>query len=186
MKPVKIFVEGKSPVHSTDSGFLRDCIQHWFNKTISLPDNFKHIGGASEFKDMAPDIRLAIEKSYKVILIIDADDNPAARKKEIEEFQARENLKFPYFLFPDDTNGGEVEHLLTQIAIDKARVKCYEDYERCVGVNLDIKDKVFAYIQAVTGDKEAAKDKNRNFLKGHFDLNDACLEPLKKFLTPYF
>jgi hypothetical protein len=190
MKPVKFFVEGgekdkRRIIHSTDSAFLRDCGKYWFNQKFDLPDNFKHIGGASEFKEMAPDIRLG-QLHHEVILIIDADGDPVTRKKEIEEFQISEGLKFPYFLFPDNANSGEVEHILEQIATDKTKLKCYEDYEKCIGKQLDIKDKIYAYIQAATGNKDAAKDQNRSFINAHFNLDDACLQPLNEFLAPFF
>jgi hypothetical protein len=192
MKPIQIFVEGKpidgkkgKPVHSTDSVFLRDCAQHWFNQKLELTVNFFLIGGAGQIKDTAQQIREADYKNH-VLVIVDANGDPAKRKKEIEEFRSTEKLNFDYFLFPDNTNTGEVEVLLEQIATNTALLDCYINYEKCIGRRLDIKDEIFAYIQAATGDKESAKDKNRSFLNPHFDLNHACLEPLKKFLSPYF
>jgi hypothetical protein len=185
MKPVKIFVEGKTGAHSTDSAFLRDCIYHWFGKKIDSKNGFFYIGGADELKIRAG--FFGIEQLHsEILLIIDADTNPEARKKEIEEFQSANGLKFPYFLFPDNIHGGEVENLLVEIATNKPKMDCYVAYEKCIDRKLDIKDKIFAYVRAVTGSKESAKDQNRGFINEHFDLSHPSLQPLKKFLEPYF
>ncbi len=189
MKPLKIFVEGRlsrdrREAHSTHSAFIRDCVAKWFGRELNLLLNFQYIGGSSEFKNMAADMRRA-EEHHQVLLIIDADGNCAARKKEVEGFQIKEQLRFPFFLFPDNNSSGAIEILIEQCATNKEILKCFTDYEACIGKKLDIEDKIFAYITAVTGNKEEAKEKNRNFLNGSFNLDDACLEPLKKFLSQY-
>lgn len=179
MKPLKIFVEGREG-QSTDAPFIRDCVKAWFGHELQIKENFLHIGGASEYLDMAPDIRRALEKN-EVLLIIDANGDYEKSKKKIEEFQARENISFKFFLFPNNRDKGEIETLLEQIATDRDKLNCFQAYEKCIGKQLDIKDKIYAYISAVAGSK-AAKDGNRNFLTPHFDLNHQSLQPLNDFL----
>src|SRR2546423_453650 len=144
MKPVKIFVEGrldkkKNIPHSSDSRLLRDCVHHWFGKDLDLVQHFEYIGGASEIILMTNQIKLALESNYEVLVVIDANGNPAIRKAEVESFQQQTNLSFPFFLFPDNNNKGEVETLIEIVATKRKLLGCYTTYENCIGKKLDIK-----------------------------------------------
>lgn len=188
MKLPKFFIEGRKgkdgKIHSSDARFLKGCIKGWFGKDLDLSENFALIGGASEYNTMAPDIRRS--ESFQVIMIIDGNGNPSKRKQEIIEFQKSESLNFPFFLFPNDKDIGELETLLETIAVKKDFLKCFNDYQKCIGKELDIKEKIFAYIRAHEKKKDAATEINRDFTTGGFDLNHDALSPLKVFLSQFF
>ena len=193
MNPVKILVEGKLDkkkgiAHSSDSRFLRDCVQHWFNIDLDLVNNFEYIGGASELREMAIPIRRLQEEDliHEVLVIVDANGDVAKRKAEVERFQQESGLSFRFFLFPDNSTNGEVETLIEAVATQRKFIDCFNDYERCIGKPLDLKDKVFAYIAAASKNHDDAKDINRKFSADLFNLDHAALNPLKEFLSPFF
>jgi hypothetical protein len=178
-----ILVEGIAG--SSDERFIKACIKHWFGGNHENTAEFQFMKGVDEFEDFAVRIKRTIDKQ-KLLMIVDANGKPEKRKTDIVEFQKKHDWHFPFFLFPNNKDKGEIETLLVKIATQKDKLKCFEDYEKCINQSLDIKDKIYAYITACTGNKEAARDKNRDFSSGHFDLDSPALDSLKEFLTPHF
>lgn len=195
MTHIKFFVEGKWEdtargqrlAHSSDARFIRDYVKTIFGVTLSIENNFELIGGTSNLFSKAQFMRMEIEsRKNKVVVIVDADSNVAERKRAIQEFKEAQDLPFSFFLFPNDKDIGEIETLLEYIATNENLLNCFTDYEKCIGQALDIKDKIYSYILAFTGDKKAAQDRNRDFTNGAFNLDHEALIPLKEFLAPFF
>lgn len=86
-------------------------------------------------------IRQAADDSDKVLVIVDADfPNKnwgfAKRKQDVMEQMKAKNVFFPFFIYPNNHDDGDVETLMESLArkdLHKDWWGCFEDYETCVG-----------------------------------------------------
>lgn len=123
------------------------------------------------------------------------------RKEEIEKGMTDNGITFPYFLYPNNRDEGEVETLMEATArrdLHQTFFDCFEDYERCVLGSKDtegnplyntpnLKGKLHTYISA----QKLSNNKRRRIGSGNWlfddgtfwDLNVVSLQPLKEFLS---
>lgn len=149
-------------------------------------------------------IRLAQENEEQVILLTDADTivkgvGHTKRKEEIERGMITHSLSFPYFIYPNNQDDGDVETLMESAArrdLHPTFFDCFEDYEKCVLGAKDangnplyntpnLKGKLHTYIssQQLTK-KQRDKLGSGNWLfnnPNYWDLNVDTLQSLKDF-----
>ena len=93
----------------------------------------------------------------KVIILFDADDDIARRRRNIKgsmkkiEQKKGLNIDYDIFLFPNNQDPGCFEHLLEKITAEKHQklLRCFGRYEDCIGDKYrrpDIKAKMYAYM----------------------------------------
>ena len=135
------------------------------------------------------------------LIIFDADDDFAERKKEILEWGKKSNVDFELFLFPDNSSSGALEELL-ELIINPKNVPifdCWDNFEACIkskkiegrAIPLTIpakKTKIYGYLETLLGssksEKERIKERERNYKeKTHWNLDSDSLKSLKEFLT---
>lgn len=151
-------------------------------------------------------INLAQESGEQVVVLADADtiakqQGYAKRKAEIENGMGTHAVSFPYFLYPNNQDDGDVETLMESAArrdLHTVFFDCFEDYEKCVSGTKDesgnpiynvpdLKSKLNTYMRA---QKLPRKYRDR-FGSGdwlfdnadYWDLNVATLLPLREFLA---
>lgn len=189
MKEYKIFAESKA-----DVVFLNDYMIDVFGEDLNDED-FDTLGSWSGYKAggaLITSIKENFDNNKKTVLILDADTSYDSRKNEIVADFASYNIPIKLFLFPNNKDQGALEDLLSQIAVHKEILDCFESYEKCIsGHNMPvIKSKIFAYLDALLpagskkGDKnDQIQDKNRNYcIKEFWDLHHHYLAPLKLFI----
>ena len=201
-KPVKIFVEGK-----TDKKFLKDYFQHIFSEFEIFDENIIDSGGWTNItsqKEQGETIRNQMQRNTADdgvnFMIFDADEDFSTRKDDIEQWRAKNNLNFDFFLFPNNTDSGDLEDLLEKIITDQNQpiFDCWESYETClqehaskiIGKKMTTpakKTKIYGYLEALLGEsnkeKEKLKEKNRDYRNiAHWNLDTDYLKPLKEFL----
>ena len=190
MNNFRIFTESKA-----DIKFLSDYIEEAF--TISLSeDDFDPLGSWSGYKtggDIKASIKQNKEDLKTTILILDADNDFNARRQEVLNDFAENNIPVNLFLFPNNNSVGSLESILCEIAVERKIIQCFEEYEVCIaGYQTPvIKSKVFAYLDALLpannkkNDKiDLIQEKNRNYrAPNHWNLQHEFLTPLKEFLS---
>ncbi|MCY4029816.1 MAG: hypothetical protein OXH75_26310 [Acidobacteria bacterium] len=129
MAPTAVFVEGGS-----DKQFVDRLLDH-----MGIVEVETDIigGGASHLPTAHPRILRRHDAGQRVGVIVDADTEVEARRREVND-QIRE-LGLPIeiedvFLVPNDRDGGDLETLLEDIASDEHRVvhECFARYKACV------------------------------------------------------
>ena len=146
------------------------------------------------------------EIGEQVIVFADADTKAkkygyVKRKAEIDKGMVANAVSFPYFLYPNNQDDGDVEILMevaTRKDLHPVFFDCFNDYETCVSSAKDesgvskynvpsLKNKLHTYMAA---QKLSRKYRDRlgkgDWLfenKDFWDLDIDELKPLKKFLT---
>ena len=151
---------------------------------------------------------LAQAEGDQVLVLIDADTVAkgygfAKRKTDIDKEMQAIKVSFPYFIYPNNQDDGEVETLMEAAArrdLHQVFFDCFEDYEKCVlgakdeqGQPLyntpNLKGKLHTYISS-----QKLSNKFRRRLgsgdwlfsdPNYWNLNAAALQPLKNFLATY-
>lgn len=136
----------------------------------------------------------------RIIIIQDADssDNENGgvknRRKYLNDVKKNLELDFETFLFPNNKDDGDLETLLLKIVDSEkfgASYNCYEKYAKCSEVVspkeysdelLERKNKVFNYFRTYYG-MEKAKEENRVFDPGYWNLSDDALNSFKLFIN---
>lgn len=200
----KIFIEARNK-NTAEYHFIKTILDIFFPERDV---NFIFMDGIGNlFKEANTNqISLAQESGEQVIVLADADTKAkgygyAKRKAEIDKGMAAHALSFPYFLYPDNHNDGNVEVLMEKAArhdLHSIFFDCFEDYENCVsGVKdesgkpkynvPDLKGKLHTYMSA---QKLPGKLRNRfgsgDWLfdnKDYWNLDIDVLQPLKDFLS---
>jgi len=213
-----------------DQKFLADVIEHWFgvkfernqSKEEETVFEYKNEDNLLKIQSLGgKDTLLSEEKSKKElsapfalnalqgiqnIIVLDADDNLATRRKEIESARKNLGVDFPCFLLPDDGREGDIEILLQEIINPQNIVifECWQSYEDCLSQKENSqapnrkftlparKTKIYAYLEALLGEskkqKELIKEAKRNYQKTEhwvLDGSKAPLKPLKDFLEKH-
>ncbi len=198
----KIFIEAKHN-KTSEYHFLHTILNIFFpNKEVE----FVFMDGIGNLFNevIINQIKLAKEMGEKVIVIVDADTKAKGtgyekRKKEIEEGMTTHNVAFPYFLYPNNQDDGDVEVLMEKAArrdLHSTFFDCFEDYEKCVSSEKDesgnskynvpnLKGKLHTYITAQKLSGKSAKGLGSgNWLfdnKDFWDIDIEALRPLKEF-----
>lgn len=90
-------------------------------------------------------LRSKTAEGSQCMAILDADTvvkgwGSAKRRAEVEDNQRATGVHFPFFLYPDNGNDGDVEHLMESLArhdLHPTFFNCFRQYEMCVGGELD-------------------------------------------------
>lgn len=200
----KIFIEARHK-NTAEYHFIKTILDIFFPKRDV---NFIFMDGIGNlFKEANTNqISLAQESGEQVIVLADADTKAKGngyvkRKAEIDKGMAAHALSFPYFLYPDNHNDGNVEVLMEKAArhdLHSTFFDCFKDYENCVsGVKdesgepkynvPDLKGKLHTYMSA---QKLPSKLRDRfgsgDWLfdnKDYWNLDVEALQPLKDFFT---
>ena len=140
-------------------------------------------------------------KTASNLVVFDADSNCETRRRKLSDWERRSKVNFELFLFPNNSNSGELEDLLRQIInpVNQPVMECWDKYEDSLkainlpwknGIPLTIpakKTRIYAYLEALLGssrsEKEKIKEAKRDYLnKNHWDLNAQALHNLIDFL----
>ena len=201
---VKIFVEGIA-----DIKFLKDYIQHKFNRKLEKEDIVETKGWTNIYSQN--DGEVILNQMMKNsdddginLLIFDADSDYEIRLAEINKWKEQNKLDFHTFLWPNNSDAGDLEVTLEQIINQNNQpiFECWNGYENCLqrqtikGRSTPLttparKTKIYGYLETLLGEsksqKEKIKERNRNYRDlNHWNLNSTYLSPLKTFLSTYF
>lgn len=200
----KIFIEAKDK-KTSEYHFLEAIIRLFF---LGKEVDFICMNGIGNLfnETNLNQISLAQESGEQVIVLADADtiakrQGYAQRKAKIENDMVTHAVSFPYFLYPNNQDDGDVETLMESAArrdLHTVFFDCFEDYEKCVSGTKDesgnpiynvpdLKSKLNTYMRA---QKLPRKLRDR-FGSGdwlfdnadYWNLNVATLLPLKEFLA---
>lgn len=200
----KIFIEARNKT-TPEYYFLKALIDlHFPTKDIE----FICIGGIGNLfnETNINQICQAQEVGDQVLIFIDADTVAKGygfvkRRADMDnEMQARK-IFFPYFIYPNNQDDGDVETLMEAVArrdLHPVFFDCFEDYEKCVsgvkdenGQSLyntpNLKGKLHTYMSA----QKLSNKLRRKLGAGdwlfsntdYWDLNAIALQPLKEFLS---
>lgn len=161
-------------------------------------------GGYTALKKLRVKLQVLIDDGYELAVIQDADDavkDPdyggyENRLKYLNDLKESVEIDFESFLFPNNSDDGDLETLLLSIA----RQEKYEPYHECYstysnGVRnfskeihaeelLERKNLVFNYCQVYHG-LTKSKEINRLYELDYWDFNHVSANPLKDFLKGY-
>lgn len=199
----KIFIEAKNN-KTSEYHFLKTIINIFFP---AIEVEFIFMGGIDNLykEPILNQIRLAQEMGEKVVVLADADTVAKGygfvkRKKEIDEGKVTNTVSFPYFIYPNNQDDGDVENLMESAVrrdLHPIFFECFEDYEKCVSGAKDesgfskynvpnLKGKLHTYMSA---QKLSKKYRDRfgsgDWLfdnKNYWNLDVEALQPLKDFL----
>lgn len=200
----RIFIEAgnkKTPEYNFIKAFVD---LHFPQKDI----DFICIGGIGNLFNEANTNQMsqALAVGDQVLILIDADTVAkgygfAKRKSDIDKEMQAIKVSFPYFIYPNNQDDGDVETLMESAArrdLHQVFFDCFEDYEKCIsgvkdedGQSLyntpNLKGKLHTYISA---QKLSSRLRSRlgtgDWLFGntdYWDLNADVLQPLKNFLA---
>lgn len=135
----KIFIEAKKEA-TAECQFLKTILSLYFpDKEVK----FVCMDGVGNLftESIMNQIEQAAEDGEQVIVLLDADTVEkqvgfVARCEDIIEKQRRYGMNFPFFLYPNHADDGDVETLMESLArkdLHHVWWDCFEDYERCVG-----------------------------------------------------
>ena len=193
MPNFRIFTESKA-----DIKFLKDYIEEVFNVS-STEDDFDSLGSWGGYK-AGGSIKASIKQNTiddeKIsILILDADHNFNQRQHEILDDFTLANISINLFLFPNNSENGNLEDLLATIAFDRKLMGCFLDYEKCVkAYPKKLNDsRIYSYLDMLLIDnykdekgKDLRKEEFRNYRNNnHWLLQHEYLSPLKDFLSSF-
>lgn len=199
-----IFIEAKNN-KTSEYYFLKTIIEVFFPKRDYKFIFMDGIGNLYN-ETILNQINLAQENGEQVIVLADADTiakgyGYAKRKEEIDKGMATHAVSFPYFLYPNNQNDGDVEVLMENAArrdLHSTFFDCFEDYEKCVSgaknergetkYNVpNLKGKLHTYMAAQKLPQKLCKRfGSGDWLfdnKDYWNLNADALQPLKDFFT---
>lgn len=200
----KIFIEAEDKT-TPEYNFLKTFVDlHFPTKEI----DFICIGGIGNlFNETNVNQMLQAQAiGDQILILIDADTVAKGygfvkRKADIDNDMQALKISFPYFIYPNNQDDGEVETLMEAAArrdLHSVFFDCFEDYEKCVsGVKNtngqplyntpNLKGKLHTYMSA-----QKLSNKLRRRLgtgdwlfddTNYWDLKIADLQPLKDFLS---
>lgn len=200
----KIFIEAKDK-KTPECNFLKAVISRFFpEKEV----DFIFMAGIGNLfnETIRNQMAQAEETEYGVLILADADTVAKGygykkRKADIDKAMSDNGIRYPYFLYPNDHDDGDVETLMEKTArrdLHPVFFDCFEDYERCVSGKKDVsgqplynipdmKGKLHTYMNA---QRLSSKQRNRlgsgDWLfddENYWNLDDDSLQPLKDFLS---
>lgn len=193
-----LYVEGIA-----DMVFFRQYLQHCFG--IVVPEEqIVNLEGWTNIKGIAAlrRMRSTTDNGGVNLVILDADSDFEARRKDVLDWGQKNGVEFELFLLPNNHDAGTLEDLLEQIINPNNRpiFDCWEQYEQEL-VQLDIlgrtppplttpakKTKIYGYLEALLGEsksqKELIKETNRNYENPlHWNLDSEYMKSVGKFLA---
>lgn len=183
---VKIFVEGKA-----DMRFLEDFINYHFGNGSISSDDFINVKGKDSLHLVKNQFIQNTDQGGINLLIFDTDSDIEQRRKDLENEKGALGIEFELFLFPNNSDIGELEDLLINLTVPKHHgiFECFTPFNACLkgkddNYNVpDLKTQIFSYLSF---QKLEAKEPDRNYLLDCWNLNDESSLPLKTFLANYF
>lgn len=179
-----VFCEGRS-----DKTFL-DCVTR--RMKIENLEMAPIGGGVSHLAKIAPQIRRRHDEGRRVALILDANSDPAGRRRSLDDTLAQLELTvFETFLLPNNRDPGCLEDVLEGLAVEDHRAiyDCLANYEECLmdcGPEYQAphaKGKIYAYCEALGIE---TRDRERDYTDDRYwNLEAAEMEPLKQFLQRF-
>ncbi len=148
-------------------------------------------GGINCIPDLTLDIQRAYDNGIRIAIVLDADRDIAARRREVEEQIREHNLPISekyFFLLPDNCRPGNLETLLEELATPPHRAifRCLDAYGACLQQARDEylppggKGRIYAYCEAL---RIEPRGTHRTYDDGgQWDLGAAAVEPLASFL----
>jgi len=155
-------------------------------------------GGLTKLKFLKTRIQDDIKDKYKVFVIQDADNEDKdyggvkSRKQYLSDEKTKLEIDFESFLFPNDSDDGDLETLLLQIVQEDK----YNQFENCHTGYIDClehflkkkiikdfrkeKNYIYTYLSLYEG-HHVAKERDRVYDKTYWDFSSNALIPLKKF-----
>lgn len=197
----RIFVEGDA-----DKRFIAQLLESIFNENIPsgniIPTHgYTNLIAVDKERTFINEMQRTTADGGINLVVFDADSNCETRRRELSDWERRSEVNFELFLFPDNSNSGELEDLLRQIInpVNQPVMECWDKYEDSLkAINLPWKDgipltipakktRIYAYLEALLGssrsEKEKIKEAKRDYLnKNHWDLNAQALHNLIDFL----
>ena len=177
----RFFVESKA-----DAKFITDLIAEHFNIPLDLKKDFTELGGWSGYKNAVKRfIESTLDKNVNIVIL---DNDELTRRLEVEKGFTELGIKGELFLMPNGDHIGALETLLSDIAVKRDIIECFDQYKNCISQynSVDEKDKIYAYLDALLPEKDKLKlirDENRDFRnKDHWNLHHDSLKPLLAFL----
>ena len=198
---VTIIIEDKK--EGKDDRFIRVLLKKLFSAATDF--NIESANGYTNLEKISPLLKQNDDAGIKNIIIFDADSDlenggVVNRKKYLEEVLKKIDVNYELFLLPNNQDNGNFETLYEKIINQKHKniIKCFENYETCLGKYLDHegkskynipdqKTKMMAYIYAhKMSNKKFEELKNKLNWQfdnpEYWDLDNDCLDPLKQFL----
>ena len=197
----RIFVEGDA-----DKRFIAQLLESIFNENIPsgniIPTHgYTNLIAVDKERTFINEMQRTTADEGINLVVFDADSNCETRRRELSDWERRSKVNFELFLFPNNSNSGELEDLLRQIInpVNQPVMECWDKYEDSLkAINLPWKDgipltipakktRIYAYLEALLGssrsEKEKIKEAKRDYLnKNHWDLNAQALHNLIDFL----
>lgn len=196
-----IFVEGVA-----DERLLSQLIEVTFGMQVEkgriiVTNGWKALLSPTTEKAYINQMRYTSDNDGMNLVIFDADDDFAARQKEILSWREANHLEFELFLLPNNHDIGELEDLLIKIInpANQPVVDCWKQYETSL-THVDIpwrngepltipakKTKIYAYLEALLGksrkQKELIKENRRDYKNSnHWNLKSTGILALTDFL----
>lgn len=200
----RIFIEAKHK-NTSEYHFIKTILNKFFPEKetdIICIDGISNLFG----EPIINKIKISQDTDEQVIILADADTiekewGYAKRKSDIDNKMIENNISFPYFLYPNNNDDGDVELLMESLAckdLHNVFFDCFKDYENCVSGAKDDngetrynipnrKGKLHTYINSQKLNNKSRKRlgsgdwlfDNENF----WNLNYESLQPLKDFLN---
>ena len=133
---VFIIVEGK-----TDKELIKNILS-----PMKENSNFKFLGlkGIDSVKKTIDNLEELGLSQNSYFAIVDADNSFKDINEEMEKLTKTNNV--PFYIFPNHKDDGDLETLLLSgIEEENKIIKCFNDYQKCVGKKVDNKAKLYAY-----------------------------------------
>lgn len=138
-------------------------------------------------EDVWPLFEDAFNLSGETLILLDADENPSAKRQTISDFADKADWfdADSVFLLPNNEKQGDLETLLIELSRDDKFRECYDGYLQCLKSagfrRLGRKDRIHDYCQAVCGKRPRKCD---YFAPDspYWNAESECLRPLKDFL----
>lgn len=194
----KIFIEAK---HDKTS-------EYYFLKTV-LTQRFQNKEFVFIFMDgvcnlfsesILNQIQQSQDEGNNVLVILDSDTPSKGwgfekRAKDVKEKMQRNGVTFPFFLYPNNQDDGDVETLMESLARKDIHEKwwnCFEDYETCVkGIRDDKGDLMYnipnrkAKLHTYISSQQLSNSQRKKVGHGCWLFDDVCYWDLSKVeLTP--
>lgn len=177
---IKIFVEGKH-----DKEFLEVYLKHLgiLNTEIVV------CNGNTIDINIHSNIQEAKDKQQKVFVVFDCDKSYEETFKRLIDESRGLLCRDEIFLFPDNSQSGELETLLFAIAKEPQIYECFKRYKDCIALynpsyakNIQKKSARFAYFEALGLLGEKKGEERKRAYTNIFDLTSTHLNSLKEFL----
>jgi predicted ATP-dependent endonuclease of OLD family len=211
-----LFVEGIADVK-----FLQDFVRFHYEIELKAGTHIIECGGNTRLAEKKPQfVSSALNRQVNCI-IFDADSEKqgtnfqgtkerinaelATIGQSIELERPLLKVEFDIFLFPNNSDDGDLETLLERTInpVNKPILDCWDGYERCLEetrskipnpITLPIrKSKIYSYTKLLLSKpkkdekNDKAKEEHRDYTnEEHWTLLSSDTEPLKIFLDQYF